>query len=157
MERILDITEKLHSILNAILVKSSKDKLTMVPKGYNNNILWNIGHLLVTQQSLVYQLSKLPTRLDSKLIKRYSKGTFPEKEVLESEIKEVAEALLAVNGWIKEDYRKGLFKEFIPYTTSTGVTLNNIEDAVAFNMFHIGLHLGTIRAIQKLVVTPEPA
>jgi hypothetical protein len=151
MEKLFDITEKLNAIYHGILTGTSRENLLFVPKGFSNNIFWNIGHVLVTQQALVYSLSKVPPRIDEALIRKYSKGTFPEENVSDAEIQTVAAGLLATPGWTQEDYNNGIFTEFIPYSTSANVSLNTVEDAIAFNIFHMGLHLGTIKAIQKEV------
>ncbi len=149
MEKLFDITEKIHFNFNKILITTPKEHLFSIPENFNNNIFWNISHVLVTQQLLVYKLSKLHTRLDWALVKKYSKGTFPENHVTEEEVQQVAEALLATPGWTKEDYANGIFKEYDSYTTSANVVLANVEDAIAFNIFHLGLHMGTVQAIQK--------
>lgn len=153
MEKLFDITEKIHANFNNILTTTPKDQLFNIPENFNNNIFWNISHVLVTQQLLVYKLSKLHTRLDWAMVKKYSKGTFPENNVSEEEIQQVADALLATPRWTKEDYEKGIFKEYDPYTTSANVALNNVEDAIAFNIFHMGLHMGTVKAIQKKMLS----
>ncbi len=149
MEKLFDITEKIHFNLNKIITTTPVEDLLSIPENFNNNIFWNISHVLVTQQLLVYKLSKLHTRLDWPLVKKYSKGTFPENHVSEEEVQQVAEALLATPKWTKEDYKNGIFKEYESYTTSANVVLSNVEDAIAFNIFHLGLHMGTIQAIQK--------
>lgn len=149
MEKLFDITEKIHVIYHNILLTTSNEDLFTVPENFNNNIFWNVSHVLVTQQLLVYKLSKLHTRLDWGLVKKYSKGTFPEKGVSEEEVQLVAKGLLDTPKWVKEDYQKGIFKDYEPYTTSANVTLNSAEDAIAFNIFHLGLHMGTVQAIQK--------
>ncbi len=51
----------------------------------------------------------------------------------------------------QKDYEAGLFKDFQPYTTSAKVTLNNVQDAIRFNNFHEGLHLGSIFALRKML------
>jgi hypothetical protein len=33
------------------------DQLNTIPEGFNNNLIWNIGHIIVSQQLLVYKLS----------------------------------------------------------------------------------------------------
>jgi hypothetical protein len=149
MEKLFEITEIMHNNYNHILTTTSREQLFKIPEGSNNNIFWNIGHVVATQQLLVYKLSKQNTRLDWELVKRYSKGTFPELEVSEVEVKRVSEALLATPGWTIEDYKNGIFKEYTPYTTSANVTLNSVEDAIAFNIFHLGLHTGTIQSLQR--------
>ena len=47
------------------------------------------------------------------------------------------------------DYKKGLFKTFNEYTVSTKSVLSNIKDALEFNNFHEGIHLGYILAMKK--------
>ena len=37
----------------------SIEELNIIPEGFNNNIFWNIAHVAVTQQILVYKLSGL--------------------------------------------------------------------------------------------------
>jgi hypothetical protein len=53
--------------------------------------------------------------------------------------------------WTQEDYDKGLFVNFTPYTTSAKVTLSGINEAIAFNLYHEGLHYGSVLALKKLV------
>jgi len=50
-----------------------------------------------------------------------------------------------------EDFRKGIFKEYSNYMTSAKVELTCIEDAIKFNNYHEGLHLGTVLALRKVV------
>ena len=50
----------------------------------------------------------------------------------------------------KEDYQKGLFKKYNAYTVSTTSTLTNINEALAFNNFHEGIHFGYILAMKKI-------
>lgn len=154
MEKLFNITLENRKALYHILMTTSKEDLLFIPKEHNNNIWWNIAHVLVTQQLLVYKLSKVAMRLNDALVKEFSKGTHPAASIADKQLKEVAEMLLPAIEWTKEDYEKGIFKEFTQYTTSANVTLHTVEDALSFNLFHEGLHLGTIRAIQKHLQQP---
>ena len=40
---------------------------------------------------------------------------------------------------------------FKPYMTSTGIGLNNIEDAISFSTYHDGIHLGIVISQMKIV------
>ena len=51
---------------------------------------------------------------------------------------------------IKEDYRKGLFKKYTEYTTSTKSTLTSVDEALIFNNFHEGIHIGYVLAMKKI-------
>ena len=49
----------------------------------------------------------------------------------------------------KIDYEKGKFKNFTPYTTSLKITLSSFEEAISFNAFHEGIHLGYILSMKN--------
>ncbi len=151
MENLFDITLKNRRLLYRILEKTPKEELLRIPEGFRNNIWWNVAHVVVTQQLLVYKMSGLAVRIPEKYIEPFKKGSVPERAPLEEEIKEIGGFLLSTVEWMREDYETNLFQEFNEYTTSLDVTLKNVEDAMAFNTFHEGLHLGAILALQKAV------
>lgn len=151
MENILKTTLQNRKLLYKILDKTPREQLLQIPEGFRNNIWWNIAHVVVTQQLLVYKFSDLQMRVPQEFIEKFKKGTVPDGTASEEEIKEIAAFLLSTIEWMEEDYNNGLFKEYNSYTTSMNVTLNNVDDAIAFNLFHEGIHLGAILALQKVV------
>ncbi|WP_209401572.1 DinB family protein [Pseudozobellia sp. WGM2] len=151
MKNILKTTLQNRKLLYKILDKTPREQLLQIPEGFRNNIWWNIAHVVVTQQLLVYKFSDLQMRVSQEFIEKFKKGTVPDGTASEEEIKEIAAFLLSTIEWMEEDYNNGLFKEYNSYTTSMNVTLNDVDDAIAFNLFHEGLHLGAILALQKVV------
>ena len=151
MESIFDTTLQHRKLLYKILDNTPKDQLLEIPTGFNNNIWWNIAHVVVTQQLLVYKLSGLQVRVPEAYIDKFKKGSVPDGTATDEEMKEIAGFLISTSDWAKEDYDSGLFKDFNEYTTSLNVTLSTAEDAMVFNLFHEGLHLGAILALQKVV------
>lgn len=149
---LFEITLQNRKNLYAILTETPKEKLLRIPKGFNNNIYWNIAHTVVTQQILLYKLSGLQMRIPIELVEKFKKGTVPEGTASDEEMKIIADFLISTVAWAKEDYNAQLFKEFHPYTTSAKVTLSSIDDAIAFNLFHEGLHLGTITLLMRHAV-----
>jgi hypothetical protein len=127
------------------------DQLNKIPAGFKNNIAWNLTHLLVTQQLLCYRFSGVKVAIDEDMIDNYKKGTEPMGLISLTEFEAInTQFLLLVDRFIK-DFDTAIFKEYQPYTTSANVTLNNIQDAIEFNNFHEGIHLGYILALKKLV------
>ena len=114
-------------------------------------MFWNLSHVVVTQQKLVYGLSGLKLNIDEDWAERYQKGTFPDALPTEKEIEQLKELLFSTLEQTEMDYAKGVFTDFKPYMTSAKVELNSVEEAITFNLFHEGLHLGTLLALQKLV------
>ncbi|MFX0556266.1 DinB family protein [Maribacter sp. CXY002] len=149
MNNIFEFTLQNRKNLSTLLESTSKEDLLKIPEGYRNNIWWNIAHVVVTQQVLLYKLSGLPMRVPEELINKFKKDTVPDGTAKDEEIKMIADLLVVTVIWAKEDYEAGLFKNYMEYTTSAKVTLKNVEDAIAFNLFHEGLHLGSILALRK--------
>ena len=135
--------------LHAILTKTSKDKLLKIPKGFNNNVYWNIAHTVITQQILIYKFSGLQMRVPDNLVDKFMKGTVPDGTASDEEMMIIADFLISTAEWLIEDYNTELFKTFKEYTTSARVTLKNVDDAIAFNLFHEGLHIGQISLLLK--------
>lgn len=151
MEYQFDITLKNRHILNTFFDKCTLEELNRVPKGFNNNIIWNLAHVIVTQQLLVYGLSNVPMLVSDALVAKYRKGTKAEGDVTQQEVDEIKNLLFSTLEQTKADYKKGLFKTYNAYTTSTNSTMTNVEEAIAFNNFHEGIHLGYILALKRAI------
>jgi hypothetical protein len=144
-----NIILKNRRLLSKFLEKFSLDQLNTVPKGYRNSIFWNVAHTLVTQQLLVYGLSNCPLLVDSDLVKTYKKDTKTVHEATEEELALVKTLLFSTIEQTKTDYDNGMFKNYTPYTTSLNVTLSTVDQAIRFNTFHEGIHLGYILAMKN--------
>jgi hypothetical protein len=144
-----NIILKYRRLLSKFLEKFSLDLLNTVPKGYRNSIFWNVAHTVVTQQLLVYGLSNRPLLVDSDLVKTYKKDTKTVHEATEEELALVKTLLFSTIEQTKTDYDNGMFKNYTPYTTSLNVTLSTVDEAIRFNTFHEGIHLGYILAMKN--------
>lgn len=151
MEQLFTITQQNRKILYRYLTHTPEPYLFAIPDGFNNNIWWNIAHVVVTQQKLVYGLSGLPLNISQELVSKYEKGTFPLDQPDPSETKEISKLLFALHERTVEDYERTVFKNFRPYMTTPKIELNSVEDAISFNVFHEGLHLGSILALLRAV------
>lgn len=145
----LEITKTNRRLLTKIMDKYSLEDLNKVPEGFSNNLIWNIAHVVVTQQLLVYKLSGLPLIIDDEMIDLYKKGTKTEREVSQEEVDTIKELLFSTLDKTEEDINAGIFKEYQEYPTSTGFVLKSVKDAMNFNNFHEGIHLGYILALKK--------
>jgi len=145
---ILKITR--NNLLDAI-ESLSIEELNTIPKGFKNNIVWNVAHIIVTQQLLCYKLSGLEMLLDDSFVDFFKKGTAISHEVEQEEVELIKAELKSLANKLAEDYNSGLFKQYKTYPTSYNVTLNSIEDAIQFNNIHEALHFGYIMAMKKAV------
>jgi len=146
-----DILTKTRAIVLYYIKDLSLNQLHVVPVGFNNNIAWNIAHLVVTQQLLHYKLSGNDCLVSDELITSYQKGTSPSVEFSQQAFDEVLELFQGLPSTLEEDFEAGIFKEYSAYKTSTGFVIDSMEKAIIFNNFHESLHLGVIMSLKKLV------
>lgn len=151
MNSVFEVQKTIREILLKILDNHSLEQLNKIPEGFSNNLIWNIAHCIAAQQSLVYKLSGLPSKVSEDFIARYSKGTKPEGYVSQSEVDEIRIMLSETLHQVQKDYADKIFVDYREYTTSMGFTLHNVEDALSFNNYHEGTHTGIIMSIRKFV------
>lgn len=152
MDFTFQVLNNTRGIFKKIIESNSLEDLNKIPNGFNNNIIWNIGHVVVSEQLLAYKLSGLEPALSDEMINKYRKDTKPEGSVSQAEINEIKGLLLSTLEKTKEDYYDDVFENYNAYTVSTtGNTLNNINEALQFIAIHEGLHYGYVLALLKAV------
>ncbi len=144
-ERLLSCRKNLVSILNHYSIQD----LNTIPLNASNNIIWNVTHSLVTQQLLHYYLSGNPMQIDESWVNAFKKGPRPEKEYDQKFVNLLVSELLNTVEKLKDDYHKGIFKEYQQYATSFGYEINNIDQAIAFNNMHESMHLGYVLSLKN--------
>lgn len=148
IERLRITRNNFHTLVESVSLR----QLNNIPEGFNNNIIWNFAHNVVTQQLLCYGLAGATMRLPEDLIHAYRKGTAPVAEVDDAFVTRILKASNASIDWMLNDYKDGkLSNTYRTYTTSYNITLSCVEEAIAFNNIHEGLHLGYAMALRKRV------
>ena len=151
LDKSIDIILATRKLFIKLIENLSIEQLNKVPEGFNNNIIWNFAHVVVTQQIICYKLSGLPLKIDEKYQPLYSKGTKPEGFADENEVAFFKQQAITLMDELVADLGRNLFRNFKPYTTSFNVELTNIDDAVKFITMHEGLHLGYVMALKRVV------
>ncbi len=151
MEATFRIWETSRGIYLKFLENYSLEQLNKIPEGMSNNLIWNIGHVIVSQQKLVYALSGLPMNISDSLFEKYQNGSRPDGKTPQTEVDEIKKLLSEMVEKTKADFEAGIFKEFHPYQTKTGFHLKILKEAMEFNNYHEGIHLGIIMSIKKFL------
>jgi hypothetical protein len=154
LKKQFDILRQNRKLLRAISARIPEKLLFEQPEGFRNTLWWNFAHIISIQQTLMYTFSGLPARMDAGWIDTYKKGTIPGEIPSTEEIAQLPSRLVETAIWAVEDYENNLFKNYEEYTTSNKVTLSSVEDAINFNNFHEGLHLGVILSQMKVLGIP---
>ncbi len=127
------------------------EQLLTIPKGFHNNILWNLGHLVVSQQVLCYTKSGLAPRAPGYLMPLFGKGSSPAAWAGQIDATEVKSWLLESMTLLRNDFEQHVFKQYEAYETSSGMVLTNIGEALTYVLWHESQHLGVILSLRKLV------
>ncbi|MFW0715940.1 DinB family protein [Pedobacter sp. N23S346] len=127
------------------------EQLNKIPDGYNNNIIWNFGHIVVSTQTLCYvRTGILQDASTVKFNEFYKKDTRPTYTVTEREVAELRTIAMDSIKKIEEDYTNGIFANITPFPTATyGVELKSIEAVLTTTVGHDNLHFGYALALKK--------
>jgi hypothetical protein len=151
MRRAIDIIKQPRLLVLKEIEHLSVEQLNKIPQGYNNNIAWNLGHMIAAQQGICYKRSGLDTTVGEDFFNTYKPGSKPEKFIDEAEIAFIKEQLFISLEQLEADLDNGIFVNYTQVMTRYGIELSNIDEAVAFLPFHEGFHVGYIVALRKLV------
>ncbi len=131
--------------------KYTLEQLNEIPNGFSNNLIWNIGHVIVAHQVLIYKSSNLQGYISEQLLKLYKPGTKPTGETSENEVNELKELLISLIEKMESDFYNGEFNIYNARTTSMGFHLGTLKEALEYNNYHEGLHLGYMMNIRKFL------
>jgi len=151
MTQQIERTKSIRTYLLNLVDNLTIEQLNEIPESFNNNIIWNIAHLIAVQQSICYKRSGLQPIAQAKYVSPYLPGTKPEHIVDNTEVETIKSLFLSTINELESDYKKGFFTTYTPVVTRYGVALDNIDDAVNFLPFHEGLHVGYVMALKRMV------
>ncbi|MBA2611123.1 MAG: DinB family protein [Bacteroidetes bacterium] len=151
MNPTIDTIKKTRSFLISLLEGLSLDQLNKIPSGFNNNIIWNLGHLIAAQQGLCYMRSGLKPRIEESFFLAYKTDSKPERDVTPEEFETMKKLLTETLDMLEADLQQNLFTNYNSVTTRYGVEIKNVDDAIKFLLFHEGLHCGYIMALKRMI------
>lgn len=151
MQRTFSVTRTSRNNLAKFLDNYTLEQLNKIPDGFSNNMIWNIGHIVVVQQMIIYNLSDLPMMVSQQMIDKYKKGTRPENYVTQQEVDGIRELLFTTIAKTEKDWENQLFKNYREFTSATGFHMQSAQDAVEFNNYHEAIHTGVMMGIRKFV------
>lgn len=151
MNKNIESLKATRQFLLKVIEDLSPEQLNKIPAGFNNNVIWNIAHLVASQQGVCYKRAGLELLVDGEFFNRYKPDSKPAAYVSQAEIEHIKTILITTIDQFEKDYRQETFRNYPSWTTRYGVELNNIEDALTFLPFHEGLHVGYVMALKRVV------
>ncbi len=149
----IGIHRQIRSSIHSAVEGLSAEQLHAIPDRFDNNIAWNLGHIMVVQQRLLYGSSGLPLSVSDEMIPMYLPNTSPADWESKPNARALVAMLMPQQEQLEDDYAGGRFSEneFSAFTTRSGLSLNDLGAALAFNTYHESQHYGFILALINLV------
>lgn len=151
MNKTIEILKKQRAGLAETVKQFSAEQLNTVPAGFNNNIIWNLGHMIASQQGLCYKRSGVDIVIDEAFFDTYKGGTKPESPFDKAELDKITYLLVSTIDQLEADLNAGKFVNYTAFTTRSGIEISSIDDVLNFLAFHDGLHTGTIMALKHVL------
>lgn len=124
----------------------SEAESEIIPRGFNNNIRWNLGHIYVDQYIWIRTLTKEEIPIPLKFIEWFGYGSSPSRFNDETPtFSQLIPMLQQQPFTIQEKYKNRLEEKFAP----TEMGIHTIEQVLIRTIFHEGLHLSAIQAIKR--------
>ncbi|NQV75655.1 MAG: DinB family protein [Bacteroidetes bacterium] len=152
MNNQIDNIKKTRSIILELISDLSTEQLNIIPKAFNNNIIWNLGHLIAVQESLFYLRAGLPINLDQDFFNSFKNGSKPDHEFNTEEINLIKILLISSLEHFDRYLNMKIFNNYQGWKTRFNVEISTIEDALNFIPFHEGLHIGYIMGYKKIII-----
>jgi uncharacterized damage-inducible protein DinB len=138
--------ESYRSYVLGVLGNLSEEEAEVIPKGFNNNIRWNLGHIYLDQYLWIQAVTKEKAGVLEQFQTWFGYGTSPANNTPDTPtIDELRNLLKEQPAQIKAQYGERLEEEFPP----TEMGMHTIEQVLTRTIFHEGMHLQTILDLKK--------
>lgn len=151
MNKQIESLKKARALLLEGINDLTIEQLSQIPAGFNNNIVWNLGHMIAAQQGICYKRAGATPVISDDFWEKFKPGSKPEGTAEAAEIENIKNLFLSSIDQLEIDCNTHVFDNYTTWTTSYRVEIANINDAISFLPFHEGLHSGIIMALTRLM------
>ncbi|MGE6720688.1 DinB family protein [Peribacillus frigoritolerans] len=152
-QTIIHHMETVRKITEQTIKKIPENISDIIPKGFNNNIRWNFGHIALVQEKLVFGLLGEEMKIPKNYEQFFAAGTKPVKwEETPPSFAEIAGVLTEQKTRIK-DFLQGRLHEKLPtpFTNRGGITFYTVGETFLFSFYHEALHIETIKRLYRSI------
>ncbi|WP_219834633.1 DinB family protein [Paenibacillus sp. R14(2021)] len=145
---VLDMLDRNHSRLLKLAEACSEDERNAVPEGFNNNIHWNIGHVLTVTERLVFEITGQTMAISDDYLTFFRSGTKPAEWQGEPPAWDVIMTQLRE----QPDRIRELLKDSLHVTVKENFAkAETVDELIAAALLHEVMHSSTISAMLKVL------
>ncbi len=150
IEIILNFRKHLLNQIDSLTV----EQLNLIPENFNNNIVWNMGHLNAALQVICYKSSGLPIKIGESYFRPFLSGTKPSDFIDENEIQTIKQEFIGTVEELNIDLENGLFKTYNKVERIEkvyNIQIETINDAIDYVTHHEGIHFHAILTLKRII------
>ena len=148
----IDLINSIRKQFTDLVSNCTLEQLNTIPKGFNNNIAWNFGHIIVSGFGLTFVSTGINPSVNIPLISKFRKGSKPESRVTLEEINIIKELADHFPSALEEAIKTDQFQNVTSYTTQTfGVPINTLNSILTTIAAHDTLHFQTARMYDRIL------
>lgn len=126
-------------------------RMEAIPAGLNNNIKWNLGHIYLSAEKIIFQLTGEQASIPEKFVAYFGMGTSPaswsdEPPTKEELIDLLEQQLIKVEKRMEPRIGEPLQEA---YRTSAGLLISSTAECISFCLYHEGMHFAAIKSIHQ--------
>ena len=110
----IDLFLQDRQLIQQALAGLSEEAYFNMPQSFDNNIAWNLGHIIVTQQALHYRLSGQPTLTNKEDVAMFKTESSPAEWTSRPDIERLLGLLVETGPKLQDDYAAGAVYHFPP-------------------------------------------
>lgn len=130
------------------------EQMLHIPDDREDNILWNVGHLLCSLSRLTYVFSGHPLPIPEGYLPIFGKDTSARDWQANPDVRTVVDRFVELPQQVELDYKEGIFTEYKTLQIIPDEDIASIEEAIAFHCFHEGLHIGKVLTLKEAMGLP---
>lgn len=146
MTNFLELLEKKRAVLLKKTEHLTTDQYNLVPPGFNNNIIWNMGHALIISESILYNNTPFEFPIHEFDKEGFKRGTKPEVTINDNGIALIRQSLSET---------VPLFRKLLKDIASAGSHMSQSdplhtlisEESLGFMLFHEDMHFAKIQRL----------
>ncbi|MFD2640005.1 DinB family protein [Piscibacillus salipiscarius] len=137
------------SLIVGLLNEIPNDDGYKTPQGFNNNILWNAGHVLVTYEEAFHNFNGASKQLDDKFYSYFSTGTSP-NDWNHDDLPTITEVTNLLDQQVK-DFQKNWQERLNEPLVKPLEFEKTVEELLFFLISHECYHLGVMTSMKKVI------
>ena len=151
----LDLIKSIRKQFEELVSTSTLEELNTIPKGFNNNIAWNYGHIVVSGYGLTFVSTGVnPSANNNPLVAKFRKGSKPEGPVTQQEMDAIKELAANYPVALEESIKEDKFQNITPYTSQTfGIPMTTLDSVLTTIASHDMLHFQTAKMYKRILNT----